>query len=88
MSRSGGVSKKSPYNGVSRGSYAAEFSYGRWVELGYARVSAARQGLERHFDALTAVGIPRGGSTWTTSPGRRWTGRGCGRCWGSPGGAM
>jgi len=33
--------------GVSRGSYAAEFSYGCRVELGYARVSTAKQDLER-----------------------------------------
>jgi predicted site-specific integrase-resolvase len=50
MSRSGGVSKKSPHNGVSRRSCAAEFSYGRWVELRYARVSTAQQDLERQID--------------------------------------
>jgi len=60
MSRSGGVSKKSPHNGVSRRSCAAEFSYGRWVELRYARVSTAQQDLERQIDVLTAVGIAPG----------------------------
>jgi len=51
------VSEKSSHNGVSRRSYAAEFSYGRRVELGYARLSTAKQDLERQIEALTAVGI-------------------------------
>ncbi len=42
---------------MSRRSYAAEFSYGRRVKLGYARMSTARQDLERQIEALTAVGI-------------------------------
>ena len=51
------MSEKSPHNGVSRGSYAAEFSYGPRVELGYARVSTAQQDLERQIEALMTVGI-------------------------------
>ncbi len=51
------MSEKSPHNGVSRGSYAAEFSYGPRVELGYARVSTAQQDLERQVEALMTVGI-------------------------------
>ncbi len=88
MSRSREVSEKSPHNGVSRRSYAAEFSYGPRVELGYARVSTARQDLERQIEALTAVGIARERIYLDKKSGRRWTGRGCGRCWGWPGGAM
>jgi len=42
---------------VSRRLYAAEFSYGRRVELGHARESTAQQDLERQIEALTAVGI-------------------------------
>jgi len=45
------VSEKSPHNGLSRRLYAAEFSYGCGVELGYARVSTVKQDLERQIDA-------------------------------------
>ncbi len=55
----GWVSGKSSHNGVSRRLYAAEFSYGRSVELGYARESTAKQDLDRQIEALTAVGIAR-----------------------------
>ncbi len=44
---------------MSRRLYAAEFSYGPKVELGYARMSTTRQDLERQIEALTAVGIAR-----------------------------
>ncbi len=53
------MSGKSSHNGVSHRSYAAEFSYGRTVELAYARMSTAQQDLERQIEALTAVGIAR-----------------------------
>jgi len=79
---------KSSHNGVSRGSYADEFSYPRSVEWGYARMSTAQQDLERQIEALTAVGIAGERIYLDNKSGRRWTGRVCGRRWGSPGGAM
>jgi len=50
---------KSSHNSRSSRSCAAEFSYGRRVELGYARVSTAKQDPERQIEALVAVGIAR-----------------------------
>ena len=38
--------------------YADDYRYGRPVDLGYARVSTAKQDLDRQLDALTGVGIP------------------------------
>ena len=52
------MSEKSSHNGVSRESYAAEFSCGPMLQLGYARVSTAKQDLERQI-ALRSCGVGR-----------------------------
>jgi DNA invertase Pin-like site-specific DNA recombinase len=50
------------------------------VELGYARVSTAKQDLERQIEALAEAGVARKRIYVDRSPAQRSTGRGCGRC--------
>jgi len=45
------------YNGVPERSYVDDLRYGPPVELGYARVSTAKQDLDRQVDALQQAGI-------------------------------
>jgi len=54
------------------------------VDLGYGRVSTAKQDLERQVDALMAAGIPEKLIYLERSRGRRRTGRGCGQRWHTP----
>jgi len=42
---------------VPLGEYKSDYRYGRPMELGYARVSTAKQDLDRQVDALEAIGI-------------------------------
>jgi len=63
---------------VSKGRYRSDQRYGLAVDLGYARVSTAKQDLDRQLHALGEVGIPaertfvdtKSGST-TDRPGLR-----------------
>jgi DNA invertase Pin-like site-specific DNA recombinase len=66
------------HNGVSKGCYRSDQRYVPAVDLGYARVSTAKQDLDRQLHALGEVGIPaertfvdkKSGST-TDRPGLR-----------------
>jgi DNA invertase Pin-like site-specific DNA recombinase len=51
------------------------------VELGYARVSTAKQDLDRQIQALAEAGVARERIYVDKSRVRRSTGQACGRCW-------
>jgi DNA invertase Pin-like site-specific DNA recombinase len=54
------------------------------MELGYARVSTAKQDLDRQVDALTAVGIPAERIYLDRKSGATTEVPGCMRPWSTP----
>lgn len=49
--------------------YVRDLRYGRAVELGYARVSTAKQDLDRQIEALAGAGIDRAQISVDKKPG-------------------
>ena len=48
---------RQPHNGVPEQPYGDDLRYGPPVELGYARVSTAKQDLDRQVDGLQQAGV-------------------------------